>query len=100
MAVHLPLSFEAQVEAATLMMAPNNIFSPAHGGPIITPSQDIVLGCYYLTAEKAGARGEGKYFRDETELFRAYADKKIELHAKIKARIEPGRRIIGKDSTF
>ncbi len=100
MAVHLPLSYEAQVEAATLMMAPNNIFSPAHGGPIITPSQDIVLGCYYLTAEKAGARGEGKSFRDEFELIRAYSDKRIELHARIKVRLESGRKIINKDGTL
>ncbi len=90
MAVHLPLSFEAQVEAATLMLSTNNIFSPAHGNPIITPSQDIVLGCHYLTAELEGQHGAGKVFTSDLEVFRAYADGKVSLHAKIKVRLAAG----------
>ena len=97
MAVHLPLSYEAQVEASALMMAPNNIFSPAHGRPIITPTQDIVLGCYYLTVDRAKDKGEGKRFKDENEALRAYADKKVSLHARVKVRIAPGRRVRTKE---
>ena len=82
MAVHLPLSIEAQVEAHVLMMSTNNIFSPANGNPIITPSQDIVMGCYYLTAtrgeegEKVEA-GDGMVFHSPAEVFRAYAEGKL-----------------------
>ncbi len=97
MAVHLPLSYEAQVEASALMMAPNNIFSPAHGRPIISPTQDIVLGCYYLTVDRPQEIGEGKAFRDDFEAFRAYYDKKISLHARIKVRIGPGRVVRSKE---
>ncbi|MBM4013357.1 MAG: DNA-directed RNA polymerase subunit beta' [Planctomycetes bacterium] len=97
MAVHLPLSYEAQVEAAALMMAPNNIFSPAHGRPIISPTQDIVLGCYYLTVDRPQEKGEGKAFRDAFEALRAYADKKVTLHARIKVRIGPGRVVRTKE---
>src|SRR5688572_3390920 len=97
MAVHLPLSYEAQVEASALMMAPNNIFSPAHGRPIITPTQDIVLGCYYLTVDRPQEKGEGKAFRDTFEAMRAYADRKITLHARIKVRIGPGHVVRSKE---
>src|SRR6185369_3735072 len=97
MAVHLPLSIEAQVEASALMMAPNNIFSPAHGRPIITPTQDIVLGCYYLTVDRLKDKGEGKRFKDENEALRAYADKKVSLHARVKVRLAPNRRVRTKE---
>ncbi|MCI0588693.1 MAG: DNA-directed RNA polymerase subunit beta' [Planctomycetes bacterium] len=90
MAVHLPLSYEAQVEASTLMLATNNIFSPAHGGPIIAPSQDIVLGCHYLTTERAQSKGEGRVFSSEDELFLAYAHGPVETHARVRVRFEPG----------
>ena len=86
MAVHVPLSLEAQIESRVLMMASNNIFSPANGRPVAIPSQDIVLGCYYLTQEKKGCRGEGKMFSDPGEVEIAYADEQVDLHAKIKLR--------------
>jgi len=88
MAVHVPLSIEAQMEARLLMLAPNNIFSPSDGRPIVTPTQDIVLGCNFLTKEKAGLRGEGKIFSDKDEAVLAFQDMKIDLHAKIKVRID------------
>ncbi|HYT16201.1 MAG TPA: DNA-directed RNA polymerase subunit beta' [Burkholderiales bacterium] len=87
MAVHVPLSLEAQMEARTLMLASNNILSPANGDPIIVPSQDIVLGLYYATREKINARGEGMAFADVTEVARAYDSGQIELHAAITVRI-------------
>src|SRR5205814_4108963 len=71
MAVHIPLSPEAQIEAAVLMLASNNILSPANGQPIAVPSQDIVLGCYYLTRERVGAKGEGRAFATPEEVFLA-----------------------------
>jgi len=92
MAVHLPLSIEAQVEAVTLMLSTNNIFSPASGSPIMGPSQDIVLGCYYLTAELRGEKGEGKIFADPMEVFLAYSMGKVSLHAWIKVRL-PGKQV-------
>ncbi|MEW6743034.1 MAG: DNA-directed RNA polymerase subunit beta' [Planctomycetota bacterium] len=98
MAVHLPLSYEAQVEASTLMLSIHNIFSPAHGDPIITPSQDIVLGCYYLTAELPGSKGEGKVFANRLEVFRALADGKVALHGRIRVRLPAGTRVVGVDS--
>jgi len=88
MAVHVPLSVEAQMEARLLMLAPNNIFSPSDGRPIVTPTQDIVLGCNYLTKEKAGLRGEGKVFSDTDEVVLAFQDRQIDLHAKIKVRVD------------
>ncbi|MFQ6017767.1 MAG: DNA-directed RNA polymerase subunit beta', partial [Kiloniellaceae bacterium] len=88
MAVHVPLSLEAQLEARVLMMSTNNILSPANGKPIIVPSQDIVLGLYYLTAESDGELGEGMAFRDIGEIEHALADGVVTLHAKIKARLE------------
>ncbi len=93
MAVHLPLSFEAQVEAATLMMSTSNIFSPAHGNPIITPSQDIVLGCHYITAELEGQIGQGMVFHSPHEIFRAYGDRKVAIHARIKVRLPEGTAV-------
>jgi DNA-directed RNA polymerase subunit beta' len=86
MAVHVPLSLEAQLEARVLMMSTNNILSPANGKPIIVPSQDIVLGLYYLTLEREGAPGEGMAFADVGEIQHALDTGAISLHAKIKAR--------------
>jgi DNA-directed RNA polymerase subunit beta' len=87
MAVHLPLSVEAQTEAHTLMMTTNNIFSPANGSPMVGPSQDMVLGNYYLTSMLLGQKGEGMAFRDTYEAMLAYDMGKIDLHAKVKVRI-------------
>lgn len=117
MAVHLPLSIEAQVEATVLMMSTNNIFSPANGQPIITPSQDIVMGCYYLTADPlvnfispSGVRddriksyqenrpdnlkGEGMTFADPHEVFTAFAAKKVGVHARVKVRLPIEKKVI------
>jgi DNA-directed RNA polymerase subunit beta' len=88
MAVHVPLSLEAQMEARTLMLASNNVLSPANGEPIIVPSQDIVLGLYYMTREKVAARGEGMIFTDTKEVQRVYDQGMIDLHAKITVRIK------------
>ncbi|MDR4516033.1 MAG: DNA-directed RNA polymerase subunit beta' [Nitrosomonas sp.] len=88
MAVHVPLSLEAQMECRTLMMSTNNILSPANGEPIIVPSQDIVLGLYYTTREKMGARGEGMFFADIREVSRAYESRQVELNARITVRIK------------
>jgi len=99
MAVHVPLSLEAQLEARALMMASNNILSPANGEPIIVPTQDVVLGLYYMTRERAGALGEGMAFTNLQEARRAYEARKAELHARVKVRInevafsEEGERI-------
>ncbi len=87
MAVHVPLSLEAQMEARTLMLASNNVLSPANGEPIIVPSQDIVLGLYYLTREKVAAKGDGMVFADVDEVRRAYDHKVVDLHAKVTVRI-------------
>jgi len=84
MAVHIPLSIEAQAEARILMMSTNNILSPANGKPIIVPTQDIVLGLYYLTIERKFVKGEGKYFADPEEVMVAYDAGMIDLHARIK----------------
>ncbi|MEW6542080.1 MAG: DNA-directed RNA polymerase subunit beta' [Nitrospirota bacterium] len=88
MAVHVPLSVEAQIEARVLMMSINNILSPANGKPIAVPSQDMVLGCYWLTKERAGAKGEGKVFASPEEVRIAYDAKEVEEHARIKVRID------------
>ena len=88
MAVHVPLSLEAQMEARTLMLASNNVLSPANGEPIIVPSQDIVLGLYYMTREKVAARGEGMRFANVAEVQRVYDSGQIDLHAKITVRIK------------
>ena len=93
MAVHLPLSIEAQVEAHTLMLATNNIFSPANGAPIISPSQDVVMGCYYLTMAMPGRPGEGMIFHDFDEVELAHSMGKVHTHAKIKVRLPADRRV-------
>ncbi|MFH1239411.1 MAG: DNA-directed RNA polymerase subunit beta', partial [bacterium] len=87
MAVHVPLSAEAQIEAKVLMSSTHNILSPAHGRPIVTPSQDMVLGCCYLTKEKIGDKGEGKRFSDTQEVIIAYDAGVVGLHAKVKVRM-------------
>jgi DNA-directed RNA polymerase subunit beta' len=104
MAVHVPLSLEAQLEARALMMSSNNILSPANGDPIIVPSQDVVLGLYYLTRERIGATGEGMFFTDVQEAHRAYESRTVDLQARIKVRLreyvmengalKPRRRLI------
>jgi len=88
MAVHVPLSLEAQMEARTLMLASNNVLSPANGEPIIVPSQDIVLGLYYMTRDKVAARGEGMRFSDVKEVQRVFDQGLIDLHAKVTVRIK------------
>ncbi|MBM4383358.1 MAG: DNA-directed RNA polymerase subunit beta' [Deltaproteobacteria bacterium] len=87
MAVHVPLSIEAQIEARVLMMSTNNILSPATGRPIIDPSQDIVLGCYYMTRERPGALGEGRRFASPEEVRVAYDSGELDIHAGIKVRM-------------
>ena len=87
MAVHVPLSLEAQMEARTLMLASNNVLSPANGEPIIVPSQDIVLGLYYMTRDKINAKGEGSLFADVKEVHRAYQTRQVELSTKITVRL-------------
>ena len=88
MAVHVPLSLEAQMEARTLMLASNNVLSPANGEPIIVPSQDIVLGLYYMTRDKINGKGEGSLFSDVKEVHRAYYTKQVELGTKITVRLQ------------
>ncbi|HEY6906890.1 MAG TPA: DNA-directed RNA polymerase subunit beta', partial [Ignavibacteriaceae bacterium] len=88
MAVHVPLSYEAQLEAALLMLSSHNILSPQNGSPIVVPTQDIVLGCYYLTKLREGDRGEGMVFGSAEEVIIAYNSKVIGLHAKIKVKID------------
>ncbi len=87
MAVHVPLSIEAQLESRALMMASNNILSPANGEPIIVPSQDVVLGLYYMTRERINAKGEGMIFTDVDEVHRARQNRDVALHTRIKVRI-------------
>src|SRR6516162_9541645 len=87
MAVHVPLSLEAQLEARALMMSSNNILSPANGDPIIVPSQDVVLGLYYMTRERIGARGEGMLFADVHEVHRAYESRGVDLQARCRVRL-------------
>jgi len=93
MAVHLPLSIEAQVEAHTLLLATNNIFSPANGAPIISPSQDVVMGSYYITLELPGRKGEGMVFSSFDEAHLAYSLGVVETHSIIKVKLPPGRRV-------
>jgi DNA-directed RNA polymerase, beta' subunit len=87
MAVHLPLSVEAQAECRFLLLSPNNLLKPSDGGPVAVPSQDMVLGIYYLTQDRAGAKGEGKFFKDVNEAIMAYDNKDITLHSKVKVRV-------------
>ena len=97
MAVHLPLSVEAQAECRFLLLSPNNLLKPSDGGPVAVPSQDMVLGIYYLTQERPGAPGEGKYFKDVNEAILAYENKVLTLQSRIKVRmrktLEDGRYI-------
>ncbi|HHU78946.1 MAG TPA: DNA-directed RNA polymerase subunit beta' [Clostridiales bacterium] len=86
MAVHVPLSVEAQAESRFLMLAANNILKPQDGRPVVTPTQDMILGCYYLTIEKQGMKGEGKIFSSADEIIMAYSEGVIDLHAKVKLR--------------
>lgn len=102
MAVHVPLSIEAQIECRVLVMSTNNILSPANGEPIIVPTQDIVLGLYYLTVDRSFEKGEGKVFYGPEEVIAAYDSKHVSLHARVKVRIDgelvettPGRIIVG-----
>ncbi len=90
MAVHIPLSVEAQIEARVLMMSINNILSPAHGKPIMVPSQDMVLGCYWLTKMRAGARGQGRRFSGSDEVRMAYDAREVEEHAAVRVRMNGG----------
>jgi DNA-directed RNA polymerase subunit beta' len=87
MAVHVPLSLESQLEARALMMSSNNILSPANGDPIIVPSQDVVLGLYYMTRERIGAKGEGMAFSDVQEVHRAYESRNVDLQARVRVRL-------------
>ncbi len=101
MAVHVPLSLEAQMEARTLMLASNNVLLPSNGEPCIVPSQDIVLGLYYATRERINAKGEGMLFADLAEVQRAYESRQVELHAKIHVRLKqtetaPGGELVEK----
>ncbi len=97
MAVHLPLSIEAQAESHTLMMPTSNIFSPANGAPMVGPSQDMVMGNYYLTFMVTGEKGEGMAFRDTFEAMMAYQMGKIGLHAKVKVQLDKNRKVITED---
>ena len=96
MAVHVPLTLEAQLEARALMMSTNNILSPADGAPIINPTQDIVLGLYYMTRDNASATGLGRVFSDPDEVLRAYETETLDIHSAIKVRItdQDGERAI------
>jgi DNA-directed RNA polymerase subunit beta' len=99
MAVHLPLSIEAQVEAHTLMMSTNNIFSPSNGAPIISPSQDVVMGCYYVTISLPGRKGEGMIFASLNEVQLAYSLGAVDTHARIKVKLPPTRRLKTENDT-
>ena len=97
MAVHVPLSAEAQAEARLLMLSVNNILSPAHGGPVATPTQDMVLGCYYLTFERVGAKGEGKIFSNPERAKAAYDAGAVALQARIVVRIPESKKLLQAD---
>ena len=92
MAVHVPLSIEAQLEARALMMSSNNILSPANGDPIIVPSQDVVLGLYYMTRERVGAKGEGTVSTTWPKRTAAHESRNIDLQAKVKVRLSEWTR--------
>ncbi|MDE2139950.1 MAG: DNA-directed RNA polymerase subunit beta' [Gammaproteobacteria bacterium] len=98
MAVHVPLSLEAQLEARALMMSSNNILSPANGDPIIVPSQDVVLGLYYMTRERVNAKGEGALFTDVAEAHRAWENREVDLQARVQVRVVD--HVIRDDGSF
>jgi DNA-directed RNA polymerase subunit beta' len=100
MAVHVPLSLESQLEARSLMMSTNNVLSPANGEPVIVPTQDVVLGLYYLTRTRVNALGEGMIFADVDEVHRAYENKVVDLHAKIRVRVKEYETINLKTNEF
>ena len=87
MAVHLPLSVEAQAECRFLLLSPNNLLKPSDGGPVAVPSQDMVLGIYYLTQERPGAKGEGMVFKSVNEAILAYENQEATLHSRVKVRV-------------
>ena len=87
MAVHLPLSVEAQAECRFLLLSPNNLLKPSDGGPVAVPSQDMVLGIYYLTQERPGAKGEGMIFKSFNEALLAYENAAVTLHSRVKVRV-------------
>src|SRR5688572_4200532 len=93
MAVHLPLSIEAQVEAHTLMLSTNNIFGPANGKPIMSPSQDMVMGCYYMTLMLPNRKGEGMIFSGPEEAVMAFQQGKLDVHAKVRCRLPPYQKL-------
>ena len=93
MAVHLPLSIEAQVEAHTLLLSTNNIFAPSNGKPIMSPSQDTVMGCYYVTLVLPGRKGEGMVFSSPEEAHLAYAQGELDLHARIRVKLPPWQKV-------
>ena len=95
MAVHVPLSLEAQLEARALMMSSNNILSPANGEPIIVPTQDVVLGLYYMTRSLPGVKGEGMFFSSTAEVHRAYANHQVDIHASITVRVKETKLVDG-----
>ncbi len=97
MAVHLPLSIEAQVEAHTLMMSTNNIFAPSNGKPIMSPSQDTVMGCFYVTVELPNRKGEGMTFSSLEEADLAHSQNALDMHAKIKVRLPENRKVNAED---
>src|SRR3712207_3701638 len=99
MAVPLPLSIEAQTETHVLMLAPNNIFSPANGSPIITPSQDIVLGTFYITSDREGDKGEFKLFQSVAEALMAYQLGKIAMHTRIFVRLPDRAQVVPDDKS-
>src|SRR5882757_882296 len=99
MAVHLPLSIEAQTEAHVLMLAPNNIFSPANGSPIITPSQDIVLGTFYITADREGDKGEFMIFNSVREALMAFDLGKIKMHSRVFVRLPDRKEVVPDDKS-
>lgn len=87
MAVHVPLSVEAQAEARFLMLASGNLLKPQDGNPIVCPTQDMVIGSYWLTLNRAGEKGEGMFFSDEDEMLKAYEMGLVEVHADVQVRV-------------
>ncbi|MDA2917584.1 DNA-directed RNA polymerase subunit beta', partial [Nitrospinae bacterium AH_259_B05_G02_I21] len=88
MAVHVPLSIEAQVEARVLMLSSNNILSPAHGKPLAVPSQDMIMGCYYLTKQRGDSKGEDRVFSSKQEVLVAHDHDEVDLQTRIRVRVD------------